>query len=150
MSYKCSLDVPKSYFKNNFICLWPCWVFVAVHGFSLVAVCRLLLRWLSQSTVFGREGFSSCGFLASELGINSYGTRAELLQWACGLSMTRGLESMSPALVGDSLTTESPGGPSKSYFFSNKAHITIGVLCEWEFLNYCVCPTCTGACCSPD
>ena len=27
---------PESFFKNVFIYLWPCWVFVAAHGLSLL------------------------------------------------------------------------------------------------------------------
>ena len=64
------------YFFNLFIlfiiCFWLCWVFVAAHRLSLVAVSRgysslrctgFSLRWLLllQSTGSRRAGFSSCG-----------------------------------------------------------------------------------------
>ena len=68
-----------SFFKINlfiylflFIYFWLCWVFVAAHGLSLVAVSRgysslrcvgLSLRWLLLLWSMGsrRAGFSNCG-----------------------------------------------------------------------------------------
>ena len=89
------------------IYFWFHWVFVAVHGLSLVAVSGgysllrcvgfslwwLLLLWSTGSRC---AGFSSCG------------TRAQLL---CGMwdLPGPGLEPVSPALTGGFLTTTPPG-----------------------------------------
>ena len=70
-----------------FIYFWVCWVFVAVHGLSLVAVsggysslrCSgLSLQWPLPSRSMGsrRTGFSSCGTRALEPRLSSCGTRA--------------------------------------------------------------------------
>ena len=49
-----------------FIYFWPCWVFIAAHGLSLVAVSRWWLLLL-QSTGSRRADFSSCGTQAQQL-----------------------------------------------------------------------------------
>ena len=70
-----------------FINFWLCLVFVAVHGFSLVAASGgysslqcvgFSLRWLLllQSTGSRCEGFSSCGSWALEHRLSSCGARA--------------------------------------------------------------------------
>ena len=84
---------------NLFICFWLCWVFVAVRGFSLVAVsggysslqCMgfslqwLLLLW---STGSRHTGFSSCGPQAQQLWL--LGSRAQAQQlWHTGLVALR-------------------------------------------------------------
>ena len=62
---------PSLLFFNNFS-FWLCWVFIAVHGLSLVAASRVYsslrcerfsLQWLLllQSTGSRHVGFSSCG-----------------------------------------------------------------------------------------
>ena len=78
-----------------FIYFWLCWVFVAVHGLSLVAVSggySLLrcvgfsLQWLLllQSMGSRHTGFSSCGTRAQQLWLA--GSRAQAQQlWHIGL-----------------------------------------------------------------
>ena len=70
-----SYHILLSFLKNKFILFiyfWLCWVFVAVHGLSLVVVGRdysslwcagfsLLWLLLLLSTGSRRAGFSSCG-----------------------------------------------------------------------------------------
>ena len=100
---------------------WLCWVFVAVHGLSLVASsggCSLFrcagfsLWWLLllQSTDSRPAGFSSCGSQALEHRCSSCGARAYLL---CGMwdLPGPGLKPVSPALAGGFLTTAPPGKP---------------------------------------
>ena len=79
-----------SHFLKNFylfIYFWLSWVFVAVHGLSLVAVsggysllrCAVFsLQWLLllQSTGSRPVGFSSCGSQALECRLSSCGARA--------------------------------------------------------------------------
>ena len=78
-----------------FIYLWLCWVFVAVRGLSLVAVCgassRLWctgfsLQWLLllQSTGSRCAGFSSCGTRAQQLWLTGL-----VAPWHVGSSQTR-------------------------------------------------------------
>ena len=69
-----------------FLFFWLCWVFVAVHGLSLVAAsggyfslcCAGLLRWLLLLRSMGSRhaGFSSCGSWALEHRLSSCGARA--------------------------------------------------------------------------
>ena len=70
-----------------FVYFWLHWVFVAVHGLSLVAVsggysslwCAGFLWWwllLLRSTGSRRTGFSSCGSRALEHKLSSCGARA--------------------------------------------------------------------------
>ena len=65
-------NVPFFFFFYKFIYFWPRWVFVAVHGLSLVAASGgysslrcvdFSLPWLLllRSTGSRRAGFSSCG-----------------------------------------------------------------------------------------
>ena len=78
-------------FKKNlfilFIYFWLYWVFVAVHGLSLVAASRgysclqrigFSLQWflLLQSTGSRHAGFSSCGLRALECRLSSCGAQA--------------------------------------------------------------------------
>ena len=96
-----------------------CWVFIAVHGLSLVAASGVysLLRcagfslwWLLllQSTGSRRVGFSSCGTQALERRLSSCGARAQLLRSMWDLPGP-GLEPVCPALAGRLLTTAPPG-----------------------------------------
>ena len=104
-----------------FIYFWLHQVFVAVHGFSLVAASRgysslwcagfslwwLLLLW---STGSRHAGLSSCGSRALERRLSNCGTWAQLLRGMWDLPGP-GLEPMSPALAGGFLTTVPPGKP---------------------------------------
>ena len=94
----------------TYIYFWLRWVFVAVHGLSLVAVsgsCSSLwcagfsLQWLLllQSTGSWHMGFSSCGSRALEHRLSSYGAQAQLLRSMWDLPRP-GLEPVSPALAG--------------------------------------------------
>ena len=80
---------------NLYIYFWLCWVFIAVHGLSLVEVSRgysslwctgfslwwLLLLW---STGSKHAGFSNCGTWAQQLWLA--GSRAQAQQlWCTGL-----------------------------------------------------------------
>ena len=115
------------FFLNKFIYLfiyfWLHWVFVAVHGLSLVAAsgdhsllqcAGFSLRWLLlwQSMGSRHVGFSSCGSRAVERRLSSWGTRAYLL---CGMwDLPRpGLKPVSPASAGRFLTT----APARKPFF---------------------------------
>ena len=108
-----------SFFFNLFILFiyfWLCWVFVAAHGLSLVAVSGdysslrytgLSLRWL---LLLQSMGFSSCGSRALEHRLSSCGALVQLLRGMWDLP-TPGLEPVSPALAGRFLTTVPPGKP---------------------------------------
>ena len=59
-----------------FIYLWLCWVFIVVHGLSLVAasevyspaaVCRLLLAVTSLAMVHRLQGIQTSGVVARDL-----------------------------------------------------------------------------------
>ena len=76
-----------------FIYVWLHWVFVAVHGLSLIVAsggysslrcAGFSLRWLLllRSTGSRHAGFSSCGSWAVERRLSSCGTQAQLL---CGM-----------------------------------------------------------------
>ena len=95
------------FFFFFFFFFWLCWIFVAAHGLSVVALSEgysslrcagFSLQWLLllRSTGFRRVGFSSCG------------TRAQLLRGMWDLPGP-GIEPMSPALAGGFLTTAPPG-----------------------------------------
>ena len=109
-------DTYRTYRKVNreqvllFIYFWLCWVFVAVHGLSLVVAkggysllrCTAFsLRWLLLLRSMGSRctGFSSCGMLALERRLSSCGAQAQLLRSMWDLPGP-GLEPMSPALAG--------------------------------------------------
>ena len=123
----------KKLFIYLFIYLWLSWVFVAVHGLSLVAAsggysllrcAGFSLRWLllMWSTGSRHMGFSSCGWWALERRLSSCGTRAQLIRGMWDLPGP-GLKPMSPALAGGFLTTTPPGKPSRIFlkaFISNK------------------------------
>ena len=75
------------FFFNKFIYFWLHWVFVAVHGLSLVVVsggysslrcAGFSLQWLFllRSTGSRHAGFSSCGSRALERRLSSCGTQA--------------------------------------------------------------------------
>ena len=86
--------IGRLFFFNKFIYyyyFWLHWVFVAVHGFSLVAAsggysslrrAGFSLRWLLLLRSMGSRcvGFSNCGTWALERGLSSCGTRAQLLR----------------------------------------------------------------------
>ena len=79
--------------------LWLTWVFVAVHGLSLVAGGSS--PWwllLLQSLGSRRVGFASCGPRALEHRFSSCGVQAFLLQGVWDLPL-QGMEPMSPALA---------------------------------------------------
>ena len=76
--YQISASVFVCFFVLIFSYFPLCWVLVAVHGLSLVAVsrgysrvamCGLLIAWLLllQSMALGHEGFSSCSSRAQWL-----------------------------------------------------------------------------------
>ena len=99
----------KIHWLIDWLIFWLRWVFVAVHGLSLVAESRgysslrctgFSLRWppLLWSMGSRRAGFSSCG------------SRAQLLRGMWDLPRP-GLEPMSPALAGRFSTTALPGKP---------------------------------------
>ena len=102
------------HFVYLFIYFWLCWVFVAVHGLSLVAAsgghsslrctgfswrCLLLLR----STGSRRAGFSSCG------------AQAQLLRSMWDLPGP-GIKPVSPALADRFSTTVPPGKSQERHF----------------------------------
>ena len=104
-----------------FIYFWLCWVFVAVHGLSLVVAsggysslhcAGFSLQWLLllQSTGSSCMGFSSCGSWALECRLSSCGARAQLV---CGMwdLPGPGLKPVYPALAGRFLTTAPPWKP---------------------------------------
>ena len=104
-----------------FIYFWLSWVFVAVHGLSLVAAswgyswlrCMgFSLQWLLLLRGMGSRcgGFSSCGSWALERRLSSCGSRAQLLHGMWDLPRP-GIEPVSPALAGGFLTTAPPGKP---------------------------------------
>ena len=112
-----------------FIYFWLHWVFVAVHGLSLVAAsggycllrcvgCSLQWLLLLWSTGSRHVGFSSCGTQAQQL-------------WCTGLvaprhvgsSHTR-VEPVSPALAGGFLTTAPPGKSSIIYSYTKENSLT--------------------------
>ena len=75
-----------SFFKNIYLFIWLCWVFIAACGLSLVAVSGgysplrcvgLSLRWLLllRSTGSRCVGFSGCGSWALECRLSSCGAR---------------------------------------------------------------------------
>ena len=108
-------------FSYLFIYFWLSWIFVAVHGLSKVVAsggysslrcAGFSLQWLLLLRNMGsrRAGLSSCGSWALERRLSSCGARVLLL---CGIwdLPGPGLEPMSPALAGGSLTTAPPGKP---------------------------------------
>ena len=105
------------FFFNLFF--WLRWVFVAVHGLSLVVASRgysslwctgFSLQWLLllHSTGSRCAGFSSCGTPALERRLSSCGAWAWLLHSMWDLSGP-GIKPVSPALAGRFLTTAPPG-----------------------------------------
>ena len=96
LSFNSTLKKMHSFFKKFilFIYFWLCWVFVAVHGLSLVEVsggyssmrCAVFsLQWLlfcgaralgTQASVVVARGLSSCGLWALEHRLRSCGARA--------------------------------------------------------------------------
>ena len=93
-----------------FLYFWLCWVFVAVCGFSLAAVLRLLIAVASRCwpQALRHMGFGSCGAQASLL----------CCMWNLPGPET---ESVSPALAGKFLTI---GPPGKSSFFFLKIQLS--------------------------
>ena len=97
-------------FFKKFIYFWLCWVFVAVHELSLVAVrggyssfrCTGFSLWrllLLRSMGSRHVGFSSCGSQALECRLSSCGARTQLLHGMWDL-LGLGLEPVFPALAG--------------------------------------------------
>ena len=87
-----------------FIYFWLRWVFLATHGFSLVAasgdnspvsVHRILIAVASLFAEHSHTGFTSCSLSSLECGLSSYGMQALLLgsmrnfpdQWSDPLSL---------------------------------------------------------------
>jgi len=116
----------------HFIYFWLCWVFIAAWdfplvsasgGYSLVAVCGLLIvlaSLVAEAQTLGPSGFSSRSTWAQwlrsqdlERGLSSCSAGAQLLHsmWDPPLW---GIEPMSPALAGGIFTNEPPG---KSFIF---------------------------------
>ena len=82
------------------------WVFVAAHGLSLVAVCKLLL--IAVTSLIVEHGFQ--GLQLQWLQHVTSVIAARRLS-SCGMWHPRGpgIELVSPALTGGFLTTEPPG-----------------------------------------
>ena len=89
-------------------------------GYSLVAVCGLLIAEASLVVAHGLQGaralvvvargLHSCGSQALEHRLDSYGTQTLLLRGTWDF-LRPGMEPMSPALAGGFFTTEPPGRP---------------------------------------
>ena len=100
---------------------WLHWVFVAVHGLSLVAASGgYVLLWCVR---FSLRGFSCCGARALGAqasvvvarGLSSCGAWALSLRGMWDLPGP-GIEPMSPALTGGFLTIVPPGKSLITYF----------------------------------
>ena len=91
-------------------------LFVAVCGLPIAVAsgCGTQALGTRASGVVAR-GFSSCGSWALEHRVSSCGARAELLRGMWDLPEP-GVEPMSPALAGESFTTEPPGKPTGGGF----------------------------------
>ena len=128
----------KFFIYFNLFYFWLCWVFIAVHGLSLVAVsggysllqCAGFSLWwllLLQSMGSRCTGLSSCGM------------QAWLLRGMWDLPGP-GLEPVSPALAGGFLTTASPGKP---YFWAFYSVLLINVSvfrpvpCCFGYYSFC-------------
>ena len=105
--------------KWFFLCFWLCWVFVPVHGLSLVMVnsgyssfrcAGFSLSWLLllRSTGSRCRGFSTCSSQVLECRLRSCGTRAQLLQSMWNLYRP-GIKPEFPALAGGFLSIVLPG-----------------------------------------
>ena len=120
---------------DYFLSCLLCWVFVAVHGFSLVVSSRgcsslrytgswwCLLLW---STGFRCTGFSSCGLQALEHRLNSCGARALLLRGMWDLPAPR-IKPVSPALAGRFLSTGPPGKPYRALIIDKPASMAFAL-----------------------
>ena len=106
---------------------WLHWVFIAVHGLSLVVAsggysllwCVGFPSWwllLLQSTGSRSVGFRSCGSRALERRLSSCGAWAQLLHSMWDLPGP-GIEPMSPALASRFLTTAPPGKSQEEDYF---------------------------------
>ena len=102
---------------------WLCWVFVAVHGLSLVAASggysslwcvAFSLQWLLllRSPGSRRPAFGSCG------------AQAQLLRSMWDLPGL-GLKCVSPALAGGFLTTVPPGKSLNQYFLGHHLNFSL-------------------------
>ena len=99
VTYEFQLNKLLLLFLKLFIYFWLHWVFVAVHGLSLVAAsggysslwCAGLLRWLLLLLSTGSRcmGFSSCGSRALEQGsvVVAHGLSCSA---ACGIFLDQG------------------------------------------------------------
>ena len=90
---------------------------VASGGYSSLWCAGFSLQWLLLLLIVGSRhaGFSSCGSQTLECRLSSCGARASLLSGMWDLPGP-GLEPVSPALAGGSLTTEPPGKPQLMLF----------------------------------
>ena len=123
------------FFIYLFIYFWLRWVFVAVHGLSLVVARGSTLRCGArashcsgfsccgarapgtQASVVVACRLSSCGSRAPEHRLSSCGARAQLLCGKWDLPRPE-LEPVSPALAGRFFTTAPPGKPLCIFSFN--------------------------------
>ena len=105
-------------FKSNIICLWLCWVLIAVWAFlqlwrpraALVVMMLRLLTVAASHLVEHRlvsswaRGLSGCGSWALEHKISSCGTRASWLHGMWNLPRSE-VKSVSPTWTGGFFTT---------------------------------------------
>ena len=130
-----------SFFKIflNFFYFWLCWVFVAAHELSLVAVSGgysslrcvgFSLSWLLllRSTGSRHAGFSSCGTWAQQLWLA--GSRAQAQQlwhtglvapWHVGSSRTRA-QTRVPCIVRQILNHCATREAPQYYFYKDSKH----------------------------
>ena len=91
-------------------------LFVAVCGLPIAMASGCGAQALGARALgIVARGFSSCGSWALEHRVSSCGARAELLRGMWDLPEP-GVEPMSPALAGESFTTEPPGKPTGGGF----------------------------------
>ena len=83
-------------------------------GYSLVAVCRLLIAVASLVEEGGLQGMQAS--VAVARGFNSCGSRALKQGSFCGDLSRPGIKVVSPTLAGGFFTTELPGKPKVGHF----------------------------------
>ena len=84
------------------------------EGYSLVAVCRLLIAVASLVEEDGLQGMQAS--VAVARGFNSCGSRALKQGSFCGDLSRPGIKVVSPTLAGGFFTTELPGKPKVGHF----------------------------------